>query len=195
MRTHSTFLLVIAISILFIASCSGTTSSVCPPMGNITGIDNPESPYQVNNLVGSNMPSFNWDAVDCANLQTLPQSLNLSQFIGKPIMIIFHKTMNCPGCKQQMPFIKAAYENWKDSGFIILTIYRGDKAQDVKGYAQSNEINFTALADPGDKVATKLGFAIGAPMTVFVDTKGVIKKYQIGPLKSQEEIENILKSL
>jgi len=196
MKFKILIILAVVISIAsFIVGCSAPASAVCPPMGTVTTIDNPETPCKVNNLIDTNMPNFNWDAVDCKNLQTLPKSSSLSQFIGKPIMLVFHKTMNCPGCKQQMPFIKAAYENWKDSGFTILTIYRGDKAQDMKGYVLSNELCFTALADPDDKVASKLGFAIGAPMSVFVDTKGIIKKYQIGPLQSQEEIENILKSL
>ena len=164
-------------------------------MGNITGIDKPEFPLKINNLLDINMPNFNWDSVDCSNLQTLPKSLTLSQFIGNPVFLVFHKSMNCPGCKYQLPFIQSSYEKYKNSGLVIITIYRGDKPKEVKGYIQSNKIDFMALADPNDIVATKLGFAAGAPITVFIDKKGAIKKYQIGPLQSQAEIENILKTL
>jgi len=142
------------------------------------------------------MPNFTWQRVDCNSLQVLDQpTASYVQFTGNPVIIVFHKSMNCPGCKEQLPYLQGAYEKLKDSGLKILTIYRGDQVKGVKGYIQSNNINFTALADPEDKVAAKLGFAIGAPISVFVDKNGIIKKYQIGPLDSQSEIEDILKTL
>jgi peroxiredoxin len=188
-------LFILALGALIISSCSAPSSSVCPDMGTITSIDNPGSSLQIDTLVGSNAPDFTWTVVDFNSLKEKSDSISLSQFQGKPIMIIFHKTMNCPGCKKQIPYIKAAYETWKDNGLTVLTIYRGDEPKDVKGYVQSNDINFCALADPEDMVAAKLGFAIGAPMSVFIDKSGIIKKYQIGALESQEALENILQTL
>ena len=164
-------------------------------MGNIINIENSANPLQVNNLVGTSMPAFSWNTVDCKTLEESAQSQSFNQYAGKAVIIVFHKTMNCPGCKHQLPFIQAAYEKWEDTGLVVLTIYRGDKANEVKGYIQGNGINFTAMADPGDIVAAKLGFAVGAPMTVFVDKKGFIKQYKIGPLQNREEIENILETL
>jgi peroxiredoxin len=103
--------------------------------------------------------------------------------------------MNCPGCKAQLPHLQGAYENLKDSGLTILTIYRSDNPEDVKGYVTSNGISFKSLADPEDRVASKLGFAVGAPISVFVNTGGKVTKYQIGPLSSQEEIEEAIIAL
>lgn len=181
--------------ILIIGGCSGPASSVCPDMGTITGIDSPESPIKTDMLIGSNAPDFTWSVVDFDSLQVKSQSASLSQYQGKPIMIIFHKSMNCPGCKQQMPYIQACYGTWKDKGLNILTIYRGDEPKDVKNYVQSNELDFCALADPEDMVAAKLGFAIGAPMSVFIDKSGIIQNYQIGAFSCQADIENILSTL
>ncbi len=190
----STILPIVAL-LLFSYGCAGSSSSICPPLGTVSSIEGQGSPLKVDTLVNSNMPDFNWDEVECQSCQSLNTSARLGQYSGKPIMIVFHKTMNCPGCKQQLPFIQATYEKWKDKGLVVLTVYRGDRVEEVKGYVQKNNINFMALADPEDKVASKLGFAVAAPITVFIDKSGVIKKYQIGPLKSQEEIETILNSL
>jgi hypothetical protein len=44
-------------------------------------------------------------------------------------------------------------------------------------------------------VASKLGFAIGAPMSVFIDKSGIIQRYQIGAFSNQADIENILATL
>jgi peroxiredoxin len=190
-------LVILAVGIAIISGCSGpaTTSTVCPDMGTITSINSPQLPLKIDTLVGSNMPDFSWDNVDFESLEIMSGSCTLSQFGAQPVMIIFHKTMNCPGCKAQMPFIKAAYETWKDRGLVVLTIYRSDQPDDVKGYVQSNDLEFIALADPDDRVASELGFAIGAPMSVFIDKSGIIKQYQIGPLKSQQDLEAILQTL
>lgn len=188
-------LFILIAGILVIGGCAGPSSTVCPDMGTITSIDSPESPLRTDILVGSNAPDFSWDIVDFDSLQVKSQSTSLSQYQGKPVMIIFHKSMNCPGCKQQMPYIKVCNETWKDKGLTILTIYRGDEPKDVKSYVQSNELDFCALADPEDIVASKLGFAIGAPMSVFIDKSGIIQRYQIGAFASQADIENILATL
>ncbi len=180
---------------VFLTSCSSPSSDICPPMGNIINIENSTNPLQVNDLVGISMPAFSWNTVDCKTLEESAQSQSFNQYAGKPVIIVFHKTMNCPGCKHQLPFIQAAYDKWENTGLMVLSIYRADKIKEVRGYIQVNGINFTALADPGDIVAATLGFAVGAPMTVFVDKQGVIQQYKIGPLQNQEEIENILKTL
>ena len=188
-------LFILIAGILIIGGCSAPSSSVCPDMGTITSVDSPESPLNTSTLIGSSAPDFSWNVVDFNSLQAKSGNASLSQYQGKPVMIVFHKSMNCPGCKQQMPFIKSCSETWKDKGLVILTIYRGDEPKDVKGYVQNNELEFCALADPNDIVASKLGFAIGAPMSVFIDKSGIIQKYQIGAFSSQADIENILATL
>jgi peroxiredoxin len=186
-------LLAIALSVL-LGGCTGGSTAACPPLGTITGIDKPESPLKTDILVSSPMPVFSWDCVDVATLNTTGKA-DLSQYIGKPLVIVFHKSMNCPGCKEQLPYLKEANKIFKDAGLNILAVYRSDKPDAVKDYSQKNAIDFTSFADPGDRVASKLGFAIGAPITVFIDKKGIIKKYQIGTLPSQAVVEEIIKSL
>jgi peroxiredoxin len=188
-------LFILIAGILIIGGCSAPSSSVCPDMGTITSVDSPESPLNTSTLIGSSAPDFSWNVVDFNSLQAKSGNASLSQYQGKPVMIVFHKSMNCPGCKQQMPFIKSCSETWKDKGLVVLTIYRGDEPKDVKGYVQNNELEFCALADPDDVVASKLGFAIGAPMSVFIDKSGIIQKYQIGAFSNQADIENILATL
>jgi peroxiredoxin len=174
--------------------CGGSSLAACPPLGTITTIDKPDAPLKSDILVNSPMPNFGWDCVDPATLETNSKA-DLSQYIGKPLVIVFHKSMNCPGCKEQLPYLQAASKTFKDAGLSVLAVYRSDKPADVKEYSQKNAIDFTSLADPNDRVASKLGFAVGAPMTVFIDKKGIIKKYQIGTLPGQAAVDEIIKSL
>jgi peroxiredoxin len=183
--------------ITLLGGCGGGgTLTACPPLGNITGVDNQNSPLNVGNLVNGAAPNFSWDCVD-SNTYTASSKSELSQYAGKPVLLLFHKSMNCPGCHEQLPFIQGAYAALKDStGLVVLAIYRSDQPADVKTYSQKNGIeHFMSLADPEDKVASKLGFAAGAPITVYIDKKGIIKKYNLGPMKSQADVEAIIKTL
>jgi peroxiredoxin len=189
-------LLAIALIILLGGCGGGGTLTACPPLGNITTIDKQDTPLKVDSLVNSAAPNFSWDCVD-SNTFAASSKSDLSQYAGKPVILLFHKSMNCPGCHEQLPYIQGAYAALKDStGLVVLAIYRSDQPADVKSYSQKNGIDsFMSLADPGDKVASKLGFAAGAPITVYIDKKGIIKKYNLGPMKSQADVEAIIKSL
>jgi len=195
-----TKLLIISVTTLLltlIIACSGNpVPENCPELGVITGVENPNAPLNIENLKGSAMPNFTWQTVDCKSLKTIDnKTLSLSDLRGKPVIIIFHKVMNCPGCAQQMPFIRAAYDQRTNAALTVLTIYREDKISAVRNFVTGKGYIFTAIADQSDKVATQYGFTRGAPITIFVDADGIIKEFKWGPFQSQEEIEDILKSL
>jgi peroxiredoxin len=180
-----------------IIACSGNPAPEnCPELGVITGVENPNTPLNIDNLKGSAIPNFTWQAVDCESLKTIDnKTLSLSDLRGKPVIIIFHKVMNCPGCVQQMPLMRAAYDQRTNAALTVLTIYREDKISAVRKFVTDKGYIFTALADQNDDVATKYGFTRGAPITMFIDAEGIIKDFKWGPFQSQEEIENIIGSL
>lgn len=177
--------------------CSGSsTPANCPEMGNITSVDSSGPCLTQDTIIGSKAPNFTWETIDCKTLETIPgKTMRLSDFQGNPVIVIFQKTMNCPGCKAQMPFIRTAYEQRTNKDLAVLTIYRTDDASAVKRFVTSQGYDFPALADPKDDFATECGFQLVAPITIFVDAKGIIREEKIGPFQSQEEIETILESL
>ena len=191
---------IIAITMLLLAStiaCSGAPAlENCPELGIITAVEDTATPPNVDNLKDSLVPNLTWQIVDCKSLKAIDsKTVSLNDFRGKPIIIVFHKTMNCPGCATQMPFIRAAYDKQTNAELTVLTIYRGDKLSAVRTFATNKGYIFTALADPNDEFAIKCGFPVMAPITIFIDAKGIIKEFKLGPFQSQEEIEDILKSL
>jgi peroxiredoxin len=190
---------IIAITMLLLAStiaCSEAPAPEnCPELGIITAVEDTATPLNVDNLKGSIAPNLTWQIVDCKSLKAIDnKTVSLSDFRGKPIIIVFHKTMNCPGCATQMPFIRAAYDKQTNAELTVLTIYRGDKLSAVRTFVTNKGYIFTALADPNDEFAIKCGFPVMAPITIFIDAKGIIKEFKLGPFQSQEEIEDILKS-
>jgi peroxiredoxin len=191
---------IIAITMLLLAStmaCSGApVPENCPELGIITAVEDTATPLNVDNLKDSPVPNLTWQIVDCKSLKAIDnKTVSLSDFLGKPVIIIFHKTMNCPGCATQMPFIRTVYDKRTNAELTVLTIYRQDKLSAVRSFVTDKGYIFTALADPNDEFAIECGFPVMAPITIFIDANGVIKEFKLGPFQSQEEIEDILKSL
>lgn len=190
---------IIAITTILITSamaCSGaTTPENCPELGIITAVEDTTTPLNTDNLKGSMVPDLTWQVVDCKSLEAIDnKTVSLSDFRGKPVIVIFHKTMNCPGCAAEMPFIMGAYEK-RAAELTVITIYREDKLSAMRNFVTDKGYIFTALADPNDEFAIKIGFGRGAPMTVFVDAEGIVKEFKLLPFQSQEEIEGIIESL
>ena len=186
-----------ALLLTLIIACSGTPAPEnCPELGVITSVENPATPLNVDNLKGNTAPNITWQTVDCKSLKAIDtKTLSLSDLRGKPVIIIFHKCMNCPGCAAQMPFMRAACDQYTNAELTVLTIYREDKTSAVRNHVTDKGYIFTAIADQNDEVATKYGFMRGAPINVFIDDEGIIKDFKWGPFQSQQEIEDIIKSL
>src|SRR3569833_555199 len=64
--------------------------------------------------VGTPAPDFTATTVD-GNL------VKLSDFRGKYVLVDFWFRA-CHPCREQMPYMKAAYEKFKDKGFVVLAV-------------------------------------------------------------------------
>ncbi|MBM3141989.1 MAG: TlpA family protein disulfide reductase [Chloroflexi bacterium] len=121
------------------------------------------------------------------------ESVSLSDFRGKPVMLTFWK-IDCPACEFQMPHTQALYNEWQNEEIAVLTINVGDRAAFVQEFVTSRRLTFPVLLDLQGKVAQAYGI-IGVPFTFFIDAEGILKAYQIGPFQSRQAIESALESV
>ena len=127
-------------------------------------------------------------------LQTVNgETVSLSDFRGKPVMLMFWK-INCAGCQVQIPYTQAFYDKWSSDTAAILTVNVQGSISAVQNYVTSHEITYPVLLDRQGKVAQTYGLP-GVPVTFLIDSEGIMKAYQIGPFQSQEDIENAFKSV
>jgi peroxiredoxin len=137
--------------------------------------------------VGDKAPDFTLESID-------GKKVSLSDFHGKVVLIIL-TSVNCKDCERQMPHIQAAYDQASEKP-IVLSIYRFNAVGPVKNYVSEMQYTtFPALPDLKDTVAPKYGIGSAPPASIFIDPEGIIKYKKIGPFQSQQEIEDILKSL
>jgi len=127
-------------------------------------------------------------------LQTISdETVSLSDFRGKPVMLTFWK-INCSACQFQMPYTQAFYDEQSGETIAVLTINVGDSASAAQDYVTSRRLTFPVLLDRQGKVAQMYGLP-GVPVTFLIDSEDIVKAYKIGAFQSQEEMESAIKSV
>ena len=133
--------------------------------------------------VGKRAPDF-----QLPNLEG--QSISLSDFRGKPVLLNFWATW-CPPCRFEMPFIQLIFGESSDTGLVVLAIDIGEAPDKVKDYLQSGNYSFPVLLDTNQAVA--LDYNVRAiPTTFLIDKDGIIQVIKVGAFSGTAEIEKSL---
>jgi len=86
-----------------------------------------------------------------APLFTLPdkegQEINLSDYLGKKIVLYFYPKDNTPGCTRQACAFAAAYEEFKKQDIVVMGISKDSAASHLK-FAEKHNLPFMLLSDP-----------------------------------------------
>ena len=82
---------------------------------------------------------------------TLPDkdgnTVSLSDFLGKKVVLYFYPKDNTPGCTRQACAFAAAYEGFKAKDVTVIGISRDSVASHLK-FAQKHDLPFVLLSDP-----------------------------------------------
>ena len=112
--------------------------------------------------------------------------VNLSDFIGKRIVLYFYPKDNTPGCTRQACAFAGAYEEFQKRGVEVIGISRDGIASDVK-FAEKYGLPFVQLSDPDleaigaygvwqeKKMYGKVSFGV-VRTTFIIDENGIIEK-------------------
>jgi len=135
-----------------------------------------------NPWIGKPAPDFQYQDAD-------GQSVSLSDFRGRPVLINFWATW-CYPCRIEIPYILQVYNKWSDDGLVLLTINNGESPSRVGEFMQSQGFSFPVLLDRGN-IAQSYD-VVGLPTTVFIDEDGIIQDVKVGAFRSVAEIEGKL---
>jgi thioredoxin-dependent peroxiredoxin len=84
------------------------------------------------------------------------ESVKLSDFRGKPVVLYFYPKDDTPGCTTQACGIRDSYGEFKKRGAVVLGVSPDDEKSHVK-FKEKYELPFTLLADPQHEVAEQYG--------------------------------------
>ncbi len=122
-------------------------------------------------------------------LKTLAgDTVTLSHLRGRPVFLNFWATW-CKPCRGEMSDIIAAYDAEHAARLEVLAINLTDqeRIRDVRSFVRELQLPFPVLLDQKGKVRKSYGLR-GVPTSVFIDTLGVVRLVNIGPI-TRENIQ------
>ena len=134
-------------------------------------------------------------APDFAVLDKDGQTVKLSDFRGKPVVINFWATW-CPPCKQELPdFNEAAKAYESDVVFLMVNLTDGqrDTVDSVKAFIADNDYTFPVYFDTSYSAANAYMIS-SIPSTYFINAKGEMVSYKVG-MMTADELESGIQGL
>ena len=132
-----------------------------------------------NDASESNTDNFN-PAPDFTVTDAQGNSVKLSDFIGKPIVLNFW-TSWCSSCKSEMPHFNELNSEYKDSTvFLMVDLVDGQRETQAKGLSYIEEQGYTFPVYFDKKQSASDAYSIlYIPTTIFIDAEGnIVKSYQ-----------------
>jgi peroxiredoxin Q/BCP len=130
-------------------------------------------------------------------------TVKLSDFKGKKVVLYFYPEDDTPTCTVQACNLRDNYSLLKKNGFVVLGV-SPDEEKKHKKFEGKYQLPFTLLSDPLHSIIDKYGVwgekqlygrtYMGLHRTTFlIDEKGIIRKIFLKP-RSKQHTEEILKA-
>ena len=133
------------------------------------------------------------------------KDVNLSDFLGKKVVLYFYPRDNTPGCTRQACAFARSYDAFRDENTVVIGVSKDSVASHVK-FAEKYELPFVLLSDPELQAIQAYGVwqekkncgkvSMGVVRSTFViDENGMIEKVmpRVKPDTNAAEILEYLK--
>jgi peroxiredoxin Q/BCP len=116
-------------------------------------------------------------------------TVSLSDFLGKKVVLYFYPKDNTPGCTGQACAFAAAYEGFKANNVVVIGVSKDSVASHLK-FAQKHDLPFILLSDPElqaiqaygvwqeKKLYGKVGMGV-VRTTIIIDEQGNIENVML----------------
>ena len=134
--------------------------------------------------IGDNAPEFS-----CKNQNG--EIINLSDFLGKKVVLFFYPKANTPGCTAEACNLNDNYSRFKSEGYEIIGV-SADSEKAQKNFSDKFSFNYSLLCDEDKKVISSYG-AWGQKKMYGKEYMGIIRKTII--INESGKIEQIIEKV
>ena len=134
-------------------------------------------------------PDFTLDTLD-------GNTVTLSELRGNVVVVNFWATW-CLPCRAETPALEKSYEQYKDSGVVVLGVNLTDQdsISEVESFVQEFRLTYPILLDRDGTVSNTLYQIRGLPTTFFVNREGIIRTAVVGGPMSETFIRSKIEAL
>lgn len=120
------------------------------------------------------------------------KEISLQSLRGKPVYLNFFASW-CGPCNEEAPFIGKLNDKYKAKGLTVVGVDELESAQKARAFLTRYHLSYGAVVDGDGKTGRDYG-ALGLPLHVFIDRKGIVKTYRLGEMNT-EEVESAIKGI
>ena len=143
-------------------------------------------------------------APDFTTKNELGETVKLSDYLGKKVVLYFYPKDDTPGCTKESCNLRDNYAVFRNKGYVVLGVSNDDEKSHQK-FIKKYQLPFNLLADKTKKVVEKCGvfgekqfmgkILNGIFRTTFIiDEKGIIEKV-ISDVDTANHTEQLLEPL
>ena len=118
------------------------------------------------------------------------KEVRLSDYRGKVVLLNFWATW-CKPCKEEMPAMQAAYDKFRDDGFVVLAVNELEDTPRVAEHVRSHRHTFTVVMDHDNRIANRYG-VVGLPASFLIDRQGIVRERITGNLLTEPRIAEMV---
>lgn len=137
--------------------------------------------------------SVGTDAPQFTAKDTNGNTVSLSQFAGKTVILYFYPKDDTPGCTRQAQSFKAAYDEYTAKDIVVLGVSRDDEASHQK-FTEKYGLPFQLLADVDGAITQAYdvdGGGYAKRVTYVIDGNGKISHVD-GTVNTASHAQDIL---
>lgn len=112
------------------------------------------------------------------------EPVSLVDYRGKIVMLNFWATW-CPPCREEMPVIENAFEQFHDRGFVVLAVNNAERNDRVSAFVEQYQLTFPVVLDYAADIQQQFGIN-GYPTSIFLDEQGEIYAAHQGAINAAQ---------